>query len=435
MFNKHLIIKDKEGNENLYLFINNDFEFSKEFNYKNKPKEEEKLINNIRNYLRMKKIKFNGKKIFLVVSGIIVATISLSALRPNKLDISTIPKYQYMVSLDKFNEINIPRQNNVEIIIPEENTQNNVETSIPKENTQNNVETSIPKENTKNDTESHTDASNEEYKIIEEENLEDTVNVTMADGTILTMEFEDFIIGVVAAEMPASFHVEALKTQAVATRTYYLKAIEQGKKTTQVNWGQITFRSIDELKSIWGSDFNRYYSKIEQAVENTSGEFITYNNSYIEAVYYSTNNGRTESSLDVWGNYFPYLISVDSPWDIDAPSYLREVELDLYVANSLLGFEVDNNTEAEILSRTDGDSVKEIKIGDQVYTGKYIRELFKLRSTDFDFNISDNKIIITTRGFGHGVGLSQYGSNGMANLGYTYRQILEHYYPNTSIQK
>jgi stage II sporulation protein D len=442
MFYGHLITRDNDDNEVLYLFIDNNFEFSKEFENKNEESRKENLITHIKNYLKNRKIKFNGKKIFLVISGIVIGTITLGGFKKTNLDLNIKPKTEYVVSLDKFNEIEIPSKSNVEITIPsieEEITKKNDVTPqqyIVRPNIKQPATSTNPIPN-KSDTPTPipdttpTPAS----PVVEEPQLVNPVNVHMMDGTIQTVSFEDFIVGVVAAEMPASFHAEALKAQAVATRTYYLKALSQGKKITQINSGQITYKTSNDLKLLWGTNFDTYYNKIKNAVYSTAKEYIAYNGNYIEAVYCSTNNGKTASSLDVWGNYYPYLISVDSPWDISASSYLREIDKDLSVVISILGIPIDENTPIQVIDRTDNNSIRNISIGGVTFTGLYLRTALGLRSTDFDLSINNGVMHITTRGYGHGVGMSQYGANGMANAGNNYIQILSHYYPGTIIQK
>ena len=234
--------------------------------------------------------------------------------------------------------------------------------------------------------------------------------------------------------MPASFNLEALKAQSVLARTYALKAKQTGKKLTDTVSTQ-SYIDIDQMKNKWENSFNTYYNKIKNAVENTNGEYLSYNGNYIEALYHSTNNGKTESSLDVFGNYYPYLISVSSEYDKNASGYLRTINMPLDTISNKLGLNLNNDSVISILSYTDGGNIKEININGNNFSGKKLRELLGLRSADFDISISDNNANITTRGYGHGVGMSQYGANGMANAGYSYKDILSHYYPGTTLTK
>lgn len=431
MFYKHFI---NENNDELYLFIDNNFEFSKELTNKNFIEKNESILDNVKKYLKEKNIKFNGKKILLVSSGIVVGTLFLSNPLPKTTSTNIEPKVQYAVSLENINDVKIPEKNNIENKIVVENNAN----TAPIPSTQVNIpKTNTPTKNTTINNTNNTVQSTPkiEETITAEKTFETPVTVYRANGSIEVMELEDFIVGVVAAEMPASFNSEALKAQAVATRTYYLKALDMNKKITEINSGQQTYKDINQLKAYWKTDFNTYYNKVRNAVESTKGEYITYDGKYIEAVYSSTNNGYSESSLDVWGNYYPYLISVESPWDINTSSYLKTIKIDLNVLESVTGLSLDDLSEIKVLSRTDGNSIKEIQIEDRTYSGLFLRNSLGLRSTDFDIDINGGTVSITTRGYGHGVGMSQYGANGMANAGYNYRQIINHYYPNTKIEK
>jgi stage II sporulation protein D len=258
------------------------------------------------------------------------------------------------------------------------------------------------------------------------------INLVRASGTV-SIALEDYVVGVVGAEMPASFSPEALKAQAVVARTYALKRVAENKTITDTNTNQI-YKDNNQLKAIWGSSYDTYYNKIKNAVESTKKEYVAYNGYYIDALYHSTSNGKTEDPINVWGGSFPYLKSVDSHWDVSASSYERTQNVSAETFSSTLGIPFTVDTPIEILSKTIGDRINQIKIGDNIYRGIDIRDLFGLRSADFDVTVSGDTIIFTTRGYGHGVGMSQYGANGMAKEGYGYRDILSHYYPNTNIK-
>ena len=232
--------------------------------------------------------------------------------------------------------------------------------------------------------------------------------------------------------MPASFHIEALKSQAIIARTYALNLISKGNILTDSSSIQ-EYIDTNNMHSKWGSSYQTYYNKIKNAVSSTKGQTIKYNGRYIDAVYHSTSNGYTEDSMNVWKNNIPYLKSVSSEWDKNATSYLREKTMSLEEFNRLLGINISSNDEIEVLSKTEGNRIDKIKLADLTYTGLELRTILNLRSTDFDININDNNVILTTRGYGHGVGLSQYGANGMANNGYNYKQILEHYYQGVTV--
>lgn len=268
-----------------------------------------------------------------------------------------------------------------------------------------------------------------------EENVDTNTYITIHrnNGTILKLELEEYLIGVVGSEMPASFNIEALKSQAIVARTYALKRIKEGKKLTDTVSTQ-SYKDNNELKIMWGNDFDKYYNKVKTAVMNTKGIVLLYNNNYIDAVYHSTSNGKTEDAINVWGNNIPYLKSVDSNTDTQASSYKRCVSFTYEYLSNTLNTAITKYSNF-ILERNTSGRVNNIKINDIEIKGTTFRSLLGLRSTDFTIELTDKNIVITTYGYGHGVGMSQYGANGLANKGYTYEQILKHYYQNITLKK
>ena len=261
-----------------------------------------------------------------------------------------------------------------------------------------------------------------------------TISLRLNNGNVVSIALEDYVIGVVGAEMPALFNSEALKAQAVCARTFALKKASSGATLTATTADQV-YKTNEELKAMWGSSYNTYYNKVKNAVFATSGEVITYNGSYIDAVYFSTSNGRTEDSVYVWNYSAPYLKSVDSKWDIgtkffDATKTISKEEL-----SNKLGVTVTSVSDIVINSKTTGDRVNGVTISGKEFTGVKMRTLLGLRSADFTVSESGDNIIFKTKGWGHGVGMSQYGANGMANAGYSYSQILKHYYTGIAITK
>lgn len=260
---------------------------------------------------------------------------------------------------------------------------------------------------------------------------ETKVKVKLSSGQVISLSIDDYLTGVVGAEMPASFNIEALKAQALAARTYTYKNIS---KTLSASTSDQVYKTNSQLKSMWGGSYTSYYNKIRSAITSTENQYISYNGKYIDAQYFSTSNGKTESAEYVWGNSVPYLKSVDSHWDIGIKSYSGNKSISLSKLNSTLGTNVKNNSDIKILSRTAGDRINKISFNGKTFTGVKIRSLFGLKSSDFDINISGNNVNFTTRGYGHGVGMSQYGANAMANAGYNYQQILKHYYTGVDIK-
>ena len=405
----------------LYLELDINYEFGN-FNKKSK-----NVIDEIKDYIVSKKINLRNKKIILTCSGIIIGSILLTNFN-NEItgeNIKYIPSFKNEVVAKLVEE---EKTSNIEVIsnVIEENvtskneiTSNNTKSNYNYvKNNESRSSSTIDKSN--NNVITHPSGPN--------------ITIKRSNGIMQTINLEEYIIGVVSSEMPASFNIEALKAQSVVARTYALKANQTGKMLTDTVSTQ-SYIDTDQMRSKWGSSYNTYYNKIKNAVESTSGEYLSYNGNYIEALYHSTNNGKTESSLDVFGNYYPYLVSVTSDYDKSASSYLRNVNFDFNTLSNKLGINLNSNSVINIISYTDGGNIKEININGNIYSGKRVRELLGLRSADFDINIENNLVNITTRGYGHGVGMSQYGANGMANAGYGYKDILSHYYPGTILKK
>lgn len=251
-------------------------------------------------------------------------------------------------------------------------------------------------------------------------------------GVVTNIDLEEYVIGVVAAEMPASFHSEALKAQAVVARTYAMKKASQGITLVNSTSHQV-YNSIEEMKAKWGSSYSTYYNKIKNAVNATKGKVLKYNGQYIEALYFSMSNGKTELPSYVWSTNYPYLQVVSSSWDANLSAATYTTTMTYAKLSSKLGVTVDQNSEIKVLSKTAGDRVNEISIAGKTFTGVKVRSLLGLRSADFDITQTSTGVSVKTRGFGHGVGMSQYGANGAAKSGMTYKQILSHYYSGASL--
>lgn len=248
---------------------------------------------------------------------------------------------------------------------------------------------------------------------------------------------EDYIKGVVAAEMPVSFEMEALKAQAVAARTYAIKHYD-GRDPKNLYQAYV---SIEDMKKNWGSNFEKNYKKISDAVDSTRGETIKYNNEMIEAVFHSTSAGLTENSENVWANSLPYLKSVDSHVDEQAPNFQQQKKIPIKQVCEKINNKYGTDLSAKnfmdkfiIGERTKAGYIKNINICDKKVSAMQIRMLLGLRSTNFNFVKNGDNIVFTTKGFGHGAGMSQYGANFMAKQGYDYKQILKHYYSGVEIE-
>ena len=238
--------------------------------------------------------------------------------------------------------------------------------------------------------------------------------------------------GVVAAEIPASFSVEALKAQAITARTYAMKKASKGITLLNSTSHQVYY-SNEKMKSMWGSSYSTYYNKIKKAVNETKGQVLKYNGEYIEALFYSISNGKSELPIYVWNNSYPYLQAVSSSWDEGLSAAKYSMSMTYEKMSEKLGINVDKDSEILVISRTAGDRVDKISIAGKVFTGVEVRTKLGLRSADFAITQNESNVTIKTIGYGHGVGMSQYGANGAAKEGLTYKQILAHYYPGTTL--
>lgn len=263
----------------------------------------------------------------------------------------------------------------------------------------------------------------------------------MKKKQVETLPLEDYVVGVVASEMPRSFEKEALKAQALAARTYIVNQMLRGNKAVLPGGALVTdtvehqvYKDIEEIKKTFGPDYKWAIEKILEAVNETKGQIIVYNGTPIDASFFSTSNGFTENSESIWVKEVPYLKSVESPWDLESPKFSDQKILTVAEFERKLGVKLpSNNTIGTVTERTIGKRVGKVEINGKVIEGKDIREKLGLKSTDFTWKRKGDKIIIDTKGYGHGVGMSQYGANGMAAEGKTYKEIITHYYQGVEI--
>lgn len=266
------------------------------------------------------------------------------------------------------------------------------------------------------------------------------------DGdTVTEMSFSDYLQGVLRAEMPASFQEDALCAQAVAARTYtYYKMSSGGNHgdtadiCTDHSCCQ-AFLGKEKAADNWGKNAERYEAKIENAVSATDGQVMLYGGAPILAVFHSSSAGETWNSGEVWAQDLPYLQSVSSPEGEGVPNYYSTVELtEAEFREKFLAArpEADLSGPASGWIRDpvmDGVHVESVTIGGVSVSGPSVRSIFGLRSASFTAEAGDGKITFYVTGYGHGVGLSQYGANAMAEAGSTWREILEHYYTGVTI--
>ncbi len=288
-------------------------------------------------------------------------------------------------------------------------------------------------------TENSEEVSDNVFKLLDE-----------STGEVLTVSDKDFTYGVTVAEMPISFNEEALKAQAVAAYTFYSKKRDETRQNPDPSLKGADFsvntaeRKIyikkEQLTELWGSNFNSNFEKLSKSLEPILGKKIMKDNELILAAFHAISPGNTQASADVFGGDLSYLKSVPSPGDLLAPNYktvvnftpeqFKQIALNFWPD---INFGNDINSWVSNLKRIDSGIVDTVIIGSKEVSGSDVRNAFSLRSSDFDLSFENNNFKFTVRGYGHGVGMSQYGAEHMANQGASYQQILNWYYPGTYI--
>lgn len=296
---------------------------------------------------------------------------------------------------------------------------------------------------TKNESEDGNLVVNTEYKSLEvpiETNVTNDYETVMVSANrdkseAFAVDLEDYIVGVVAGEMPASFNMEALKAQAVAARTYALyKNKNNDNYVLSTTVSDQVYLTKSKMESKWGDDFSYYYNRIKEAVQSTKGEVLTYNGDIAITYYFAISNGFTDDASFVFNENKDYLVSVESSWDKNYSSYSSTFTMNKENFCSKLDITCDK-IEITNLVRADNHYVRSVTINGKTFTGIEVFNKLNLKSHDFEMNVTDAGVVIKTYGFGHGIGMSQYGAQGMASSGYNYVDILKHYYQNTEIAK
>ena len=271
-------------------------------------------------------------------------------------------------------------------------------------------------------------------KESEDKNIEITLKDSESNE-IKDIDLEEYLIGVLAGEMPASFEIEALKAQAIAARSYALYKMN----TTTADYDILSditnqvYITTSDMQEKWGKNYDYYYNKIKKAVDATKDLVMTYNGEIISAYYFSMSNGYTEDVASVFGESKEYLVSVNSSWDKTLKNFTVTTTFSKDDFCNKLSIDCSNITINKI-NRSETNRVDNIEVNNKTFKGTEFRTLLGLRSTDFQIDIADD-VTITTNGYGHGVGMSQYGANEMAKMGKTYEEILKYYYKNIEIEK
>ncbi|HHY34945.1 MAG TPA: stage II sporulation protein D [Firmicutes bacterium] len=270
-------------------------------------------------------------------------------------------------------------------------------------------------------------------------------------GKVVSLDLEEYVKGVVASEMPPTFHYEALKAQAVVARTYAVRKMKIfGGTPSRPDADVVSDHNVDqawapepEIKRKWGVLFAwRYWAKVSRAVEETEGLILAYDGMPAEAVYHSTSAGPTEPAVDVWGRDVPYLRSVPCEFCSHSPYYNAQtvrIPVAVIAKNlSSLGTAVPVTQMVDAYSIVPTEisptgRVKEVTVSGTKIRGLEFRKALGLKSTKVYWEVSGEDLVLTVRGYGHGVGMCQYGADGLARLGKTYLDILSYYYPGTQV--
>ncbi len=304
------------------------------------------------------------------------------------------------------------------------------------------------------------DITQEEKKMLDlpkGEDIEISV-LNHRNNEVMNLTLEEYIVGVVAAEMPVTFELEALKAQAIAARTYTIRRMQQfGAQPnekhpeqdvcTDYAHCQAWISKEDRLKA-WREDKNlgildhvSLWNKLIEAISSTTGQIITYNGQPIDPLFHSTSGGKTENSEDYFSTKLPYLRSVISEYEDRSPHMVTKVKMtiDEFVTKleeKIPDIKIDKKNiekEIEIIDKTEGGKIASIRIGNKTLLGREAREALGLKSSDFTIETKGKEMTFTVIGYGHGVGLSQYGADGMAKQGSDYKKIIKHYYQGVEI--
>lgn len=288
---------------------------------------------------------------------------------------------------------------------------------------------------------------NDYVLVIEEKMNEDIENETTihlkTDGGIQEIFLEEYLVGVVLTEMPASFELDAMKAQAVAARTFAMQSDKHDEYDLCTDSGCCqAWRSPSQLRQVFGDNYVEILGKGTAAVQDTKGEVLYYGEELIEAVYFSCSGGMSEPAVAVWGTDVPYLQAVQSPGEEDSSKFYSEIGFDFMEFQRILQ-SAEPNIKFSVIPQdwigkttfSAGGGVANMDLAGVTFTGTQLRSLFSLPSTKFSIAVQGGEMVFSVNGYGHRVGMSQYGANAMAKAGSDYKEILQHYYTGVSIKK
>ena len=279
---------------------------------------------------------------------------------------------------------------------------------------------------------------------------EELILLDAASGELIHLNERDYAVGAVMCEMPASYESEALAAQALASRSYalYVKALREKEPLPELNGAHFSvntatlegYMAPEQARGLWGARYDEYFAKVCAAVDATMGEALTYKGAPTAACYHAISPGATENSENVFSSALPYLVSVDSSWDKAAPDYETTATFTPAALEDLLRLGEGTFAAAGEPSgwlgasrSTASGTVLSLEICSREFTGVKLREYLSLRSAAFEVEYLNDEFVFTVRGYGHGVGMSQFGANELAKSGKTHAEILAHYYHGASV--
>ena len=266
-------------------------------------------------------------------------------------------------------------------------------------------------------------------KMNQKKETEIIVEVKRSDG-IHKLDINTYLIGVVGSEMSPTYEKEALKAQCVAARTFVCARNYQVDDSVNSQ----VYRDESQLKQQWGKHFNKYYQKLKEVVQETEDEILTYDGQPISALFHAQSCGKTANSQDYFQTAYPYLQSVESTSDIQEDDFIQTMSFDIETFMQALKLDEAPFYIATPI-RYESGYVQSWEMNGQIFSGREVREALGLRSSAFEVQFDGNQFTFTTKGYGHGVGMSQRGANAMAKEGFNYQQILKHYYQGVEITK
>ena len=278
--------------------------------------------------------------------------------------------------------------------------------------------------------------------LSDEASADNTVSVFLVSENKTTdVEAVDYLVGAVAAEMPASYHTEALKAQAVASYSYLMwvkkNSDNPGYDITSDPSTHQGYLTDDEMKEKWGDKYDSCKNKIQEAVSAVYGEYLTYKNEPVLALFHAISPGMTQDSKAVWQSELPYIKPKSAPGDTLSPDFDSEVSVPCQKLRELfsLGNKAKDSELIDISELSDTSFIKEINLGEKTVSAGDLASKFGLRSPYFTAEYNQGNYIFKVQGYGHGLGMSQYSADYMARQGSDYREILAHFYEGTKIEK